>query len=175
MGEARSSVLLLLDLRCAVAAAGEAHKWWRSTFLSTIGFSFLQRVYPRTFVAAAVRSASEAARLEHDARIGRGQVVHLFRLPIALERAIDDALRGMDASAQAERREVLIASQGPLNLLRRLAAGRKLNGGVEGPIACGPAARLHEQSATSLLAAQYLAGFEAGRQVYPYFDLGSSR
>jgi hypothetical protein len=164
----------LLDLRCAVAALGEANRWWRSTFLSPTGFSFLQRVYPRTFMAAAVRSASEAARLEHDARIGRGQVVHLFRLPIALERAIDDALRGMDGSAQAKRREGLSAPQGPFDLLRQLAASGKVNGG-EGPVACGPAARLHDLSTVPLLAAQYLAGCEAGRQVYPYFEMGTGR
>ena len=175
MSEERSLVALLLQLRSAVAALGEANRWWRSTFLSATGFSFLQRVYPRTFVAAAIRSASEAARLEHDARIGRGQVVHLFRLPVALERAVDDALREMDGATHAARREALVAPQGSIELLRQLAAGRNANRDAEGPIACGPAARLQEQSAVPLLAAQYLAGFEAGRQVYPYFEMGPGR
>ena len=175
MSKSASSLDALLDLRCAVAALGEANRWWRSTFLSPTGFSFLQRVYPRTFVAAAIRSASDAARVEHDARIGRGQAVHLFRLPAAMERALDDALRGMDEFAQAKRQEVLVAPQGPLGLLRELAGDRAASGGTEGPINCGPAARLQEPSAVPLLAAQYLAGFEAGRQVYPYFEMGSSR
>ncbi len=165
----------LLELRYVVASIGEANRWWRSTFLSPTGFSFLQRVYPRTFVAAAVRSASEAARLEHDARIGRGQVVHLFRLPAALERTLDDALRGLDGSAQAKHREVLVAPQGPLDLLRQFAAGRTVNGGTEGPINCGSAMRLQEPAGLPLLAAHYLAGFEAGRQVYPYFEMGTGR
>lgn len=161
----------LLELRCAVAALGEKHHWWRSTFLSPTGLSFLQRIYPRTFVAAAVRSAAKAARVEHDARIGRGQVVHLFRLPPALERAIDDALRGWGEATQAKIREMLGAPDGPLSVLAHLAGGRRPNG-AEGPMNCGSTSRLGETATTAFLAAQYLDGFEGGTRVYPYFEVG---
>lgn len=157
-------------LRCVVAALGEANRWWRSTFLSPTGLSFLQRVYPRTFVAAAVRSAAVAARVEHDARIGRGQVVHLFRLPTVPERAIDDSLREWDGATQAKVREMLAAPEGTITVFRDLAGGQRPNG-TEGPMNCGNASRVGEPSTVAFLAAQYLAAFERGKRVYPYFEV----
>lgn len=169
-----SRVSSLLELRFVVAALGETNRWWRTSFLSATGLSFLQRIYPRTFLAAAIRSTCEAARLEHDARIGRGQVAHLFRLPSALERALDDALRGIDEASRAKHREILLAPDGPVAVLRTLAAGHSSKGG-EGPVNCGAASHLQDRSVVSLLAAQYLSGFEAGRRLYPYLELGRSR
>lgn len=171
MIEQRVSVSSLLRLRCVVAVLGETNRWWRSTFLSPTGLSFLQRIYSRTFVAAAIRSASEAARVEHDARIGQGQAVHLFRLPVALEHALGDSLREWDYEAQAKWREQLIAPGGPLVILRELATGQKPYKG-EGPVNCGPASQLGKAPIIALLAAQYLGGFEGGRRVYPYFEAG---
>jgi hypothetical protein len=161
----------LVTIRSLVAALGETHQWWRSTFLSPTGLRFLQRIYPRTFVAAGIRSASEAARIDHDARIGRGQVVHLFRLPAALERAIDDTLRGWGVADQQKIEGMLTSSEGSITELRRLAEGARSSGG-EGPVACGGASRLQEPQAVGLLAAEYLEGFGGGKRVYPYFEVG---
>ncbi len=164
----------LLELRCAVGALGETHHWWRSTFLSPTGLSFLQRIYPRTFVAAAIRSATQVAQREHDARIGRGQVVHLFRLPQAFERAIDDALREWDPPAQERQRERLATPEGPTAILRELATASK-EAGLEGPINCGDVSQLNELPAIERLAGQYLQSFEQGRKVFPFFEVGGQR
>jgi hypothetical protein len=37
---------------------------------------------------------------------------------------------------------------------------------------CGSASRLGEASTMAFLTAQYLAAFEEGRRVYPYFEVG---
>jgi hypothetical protein len=107
--------------------------------LSPTGLSFLQRIYPRTFVAAAIRSATRIAQKEHDARIGRGQVMHLFRLPQASERAIDDALREWDVAAQGTQRQGLASPEGPIAILREMATLSKETG-LEGPINSSTAA-----------------------------------
>lgn len=169
--EQRTLVSSLLELRLVVAALGEASRWWRSTFLSPTGLSFLQRIYPRTFVAAAIRSASEAARREHDTKIGRGQVVHLFRLPAVWERALDDTLREWDQGAQAEHQRMLAAPDGALAALRELAGGQN-RGTATGPVNCGNVSRIAATPTLALVAAHYLSGFEAKRSVYPYLEVG---
>ena len=108
--------------------------------------------------------------MEHDARIGRGKVIHLFRLPAALERSIDDVLRGWDVATQAQIRDILDSREGTITLLRDLAGGQRPNK-AEGPMNCGNASRLGEASTVAFLAAQYLDGFEAGRRLYPYFEV----
>ena len=84
----------LLDLRILILTLGEARHagWWKSQFLSPIGQSFLERLYPRSTFAAAVRSASRAARAVHDTNVGKGEVFHLFRLPRQTEQEIDSEL-----------------------------------------------------------------------------------
>ena len=72
----------ILQLRILVLSLGEAHHagWWKSQFLSPTGISFLERIYPRSKFAAAVRSATRAALTIHDTNIGKGEVFHLFRI-----------------------------------------------------------------------------------------------
>ena len=164
----------LIQLRSAVAALGESHQRWRSIFLSPTGLSFLQRIYPRTYVAAAIRLTAQVARKEHDARIGRGQVAHLFRLPPPWERAIDDALREWDTAAQAEQRERLVLTDGPLAILRGLAAG-SWPAALDGPLNCGDLSQLDGSRAIGQLAGQYLRAFEEGHKVYPFFEVRSQR
>ena len=82
---------LIVRLRILVLALGEAHMsgWWKTQFLSTTGLSYLNRLYPRSSFAAAVRSASRAAKAVHDSSIGVGNVFHLFRLPQQHERRVE--------------------------------------------------------------------------------------
>jgi hypothetical protein len=84
----------LLTLRAVVAGLGEraTPPWWRTQFLTDAGLRAIARVFPRTAVAAAIRSASAAARPEHDRLIGVGKRYHLFRLPTEFERSIEDHL-----------------------------------------------------------------------------------
>ena len=86
----------LARLRLLVAMLGEAAhaKWWRTEFLTAAGLRFLDRLYPRTSCAAALRATSVAARDLHDSSVGRGGVYHLFRLPGASEAPLDALARG---------------------------------------------------------------------------------
>jgi hypothetical protein len=54
----------ILVLRTLVLALGEISNppWWRTKFMSNVGISFLQRIYPRTYFLAALNSAGKAAR-----------------------------------------------------------------------------------------------------------------
>src|SRR5262249_26837533 len=80
-----------LKLRLLVAFLGEKSQanWWDSAFLTPTGLRFLQTTFPRTAPEAALRSASHAARLLHDSRIGRVGVFHLFRLPVEKEDSLE--------------------------------------------------------------------------------------
>jgi hypothetical protein len=84
MSYSKNDVLYaLLRLRIAVAYLGEKEQfaWWSTRFLGSTGRRFLEFIYPRSAFAAAVTSASEAAKTFHDFRIGKGRIYHLFRLP----------------------------------------------------------------------------------------------
>src|SRR5712691_10043226 len=79
------SLMRLRVLVCAIGGSGHA-KWWRTEFLTPAGLRFLERLYPRTSHAAAIKATAVAARDLHDTSIGRGGVYHLFRLPDPIER-----------------------------------------------------------------------------------------
>jgi proteic killer suppression protein len=77
---------------------------WRICFRWTdAGRRAVSRVFPRTTVSAAVRSACIAACSEHDRLIGVTERYHLSRLPAEFEHAIDSHLsdpnRGAGLSA----------------------------------------------------------------------------
>src|SRR5580704_861343 len=76
----------LYSLRVVIAAIGERTNppWWRTQFLTEVGLRTITRIFPRTGVQSGIDSASKAARLEHNSRIGNGRY-HLFRLPSAVE------------------------------------------------------------------------------------------
>ena len=66
----------LARLRLLVSVLGGAPhaNWWRTEFLTVAGLRFLDRLYPRTSCAAAVRATGVAATELHDSNIGRGSV-----------------------------------------------------------------------------------------------------
>src|SRR5438132_10293692 len=84
----------ICHLRLHVAALGErlSPPWWRTEFLSPTGLRFVQRLFPRAYLAAALESVTVAARRDHDANIGR-RSFHLFRLPAHMERQLADLMR----------------------------------------------------------------------------------
>lgn len=89
------SISSFKETRILVLALSESHSSRQVveiTILSHTGLSFLEWIYLQSIFAAAVRSASQAARTLHDASIGKGTVFHLFRLPRNTERRIETAL-----------------------------------------------------------------------------------
>src|SRR2546425_5415498 len=104
----------MILLRAVVAALGERADppWWRTQFLTEAGLRATQRIFPRTGVAAAIKSTSAAAKAEHDRLIGIGGRYHLFRLPTSLENGVAHALSETDMLTELGR--VLIGNIGGL-------------------------------------------------------------
>src|SRR5438067_5252934 len=92
----------LISLRLAIGFLGEKKQraWWDCSFLNSVGIRFLSETFPRTARVAALRSTTEAARLSHDAAIGKLGTFHLFRLPTELEDRLEAELDKFDLSAE---------------------------------------------------------------------------
>jgi len=159
-------------LRVLVLAAGEAAQtpWWRTQFMSETGMRFLERLYPRTVLSAAIHAASTAAREVHDQAAGRRGVYHLFRLPEHLESAIRAHIN--DSSNQLhDLRKSLGDMQGLLSELSRI--GGESSGKAEGPVRLGAANALSERQTVERMAGLYRTAFSLGRQVFPFLETGS--
>jgi len=109
-------------------------------------------------------AACEAARRIHDARIGKGRVYHLFRLPHAIERKLQ--------------RHTLTGGAGPLvaafqnkeTAIQALEAMAKdPDGTPDGPVKLGGAKTLTSSTIIGKLAGLYLGAFRASKQTMPYF------
>ena len=100
MASTDTAVHDLLRLRLTVAALGELlpKPWWRSQFLSPTGLHYMERLFPRRFVAAALESATVAACRDHDANVGI-RSYHLFRLPPHVEDRLSEATAGAQLEA----------------------------------------------------------------------------
>ncbi len=155
----------ILALRTAVAYLGERPQcaWWDTAFLNQTGFQYLGLIVPKTAVAAALTAAWEGACRAHDERIGRGRVVHLFRLPPELEMAISAESRGTSVEEMSSRCSVDRA----FAVLDEIAMGVK---GVihPGPVQIGKSSDVLTGSFTALVAATFAAGFRASTPVFPY-------
>ena len=157
----------LLQLRILVLTLGESHNagWWNSQFLSDVGLSYLERIYPRTRFAAAVESAMKGAKLVHDSYIGKGEVFHLFRLLPNQEWEINKYL--LDNSS-------LLESQYLPHLMDRATLLKKLGDfGGDLPLISetGPV-QIPDKSSNRIeaIATAYYSAFSNDRQVYPYFE-----
>lgn len=153
-------------LRALVAFLGEKDQfgWWDCSFLGSTGRKFLAITNPRSHVATGVMAACEAARRVHDARIGKGRVYHLFRLPHTTEQKLQrHALTG-DAAA------LMTAFEGKDKALHSLEAMTKdPDDAPDGPIKLGGAKTLSSSTIVSKLAGMYLGAFRASKQTMPYF------
>jgi hypothetical protein len=165
----------LLDLRILILVLGEAHHagWWRSQFLSPVGLSYLGRLYPRSSFAAAVRSATRAARAVHDTSIGIGNVYHLFRLPSSLEWQMDEALREGEAESWARFVPLLGQAEKLLDELRRLGELGATAKPATGPLRLGAMRNVGQPGWTAQLALVYYTAFRHGLKVFPYFEDGT--
>jgi len=166
------NVVPLLELRIVVLALGEARHagWWRSQFLSPVGLSHLSYIYPRSNFGAAVRAASRAARAVHDASIGIGDVFHLFRLPLTLERRVDDVLRDSEADLLFQFGTALPQKHDLLDKLAALAEGIPDASLQAGPRRLGTLPDLKYPINVAAMASIYHAAFGNGAKAFPYFD-----
>jgi len=161
-----SQVRDYLRLRLIVGYLGERENfnWWPSEFFSGSSRQFLEPAFPKTYPLAQYHGVLEAARRLHDDRIGKGQVLHLFRLPEEFEHNLhnlmlqklpaEDLLRELKDKATA------------LQSLAELAGSSVTK--VEGPVSAGKRIDANERRTIQKIAAIYLGGFKAGVRTYPY-------
>lgn len=156
----------ILRLRIAVAHLGEKANcgWWDSAFLDPIGFRYLSLIYPKTFAAAAVLSASEAACRVHDDGIGKGRVTHLFRMPPEVEAKVRKELTQLESTAL----QGICTKEAAFKALDEIAAGNQVKEGV-GALQVGTLKESSGAAGVARLAATYAAGFRSGTRVFPYF------
>jgi hypothetical protein len=162
----QSHIEQLALLRALVAFLGEKDQcgWWDCSFLGTTGRKFLAITHPRSYVAAGVLAASEAARHVHDARIGKGRVYHLFRLPHVTEQKLHRQVLAKEDNTMV----VLMESkEKALRTLETLA--NDPGSAPDGPVKLGNAKTLASSTIVSKLAGIYLGAFKSSKQAMPYF------
>jgi hypothetical protein len=159
--------------RLLVAALGEAASppWWRSQAMTEVSGRWLERLFPRTALGAALEVAGRAARLEHDARIGRTGAYHLFRLPPAVEADLQERMRNgsLDLTSWA----ALRTREERLRALGELAGAEPIVP-VAGPVNCGSVDGLSRGRALQRLCAAYAGAFAAGAPAYPYLEASAT-
>jgi len=167
MFTSQSHIQAMCHLRLHVAALGErlSPQWWRTEFLSPTGLRFVQHLFPRTCLAAALESATVAAQRDHDANIGR-RSFHLFRLPAHLERQLGDLIRSESTFADAKIPDT------PAQLVEVLEAlalqGTTLTG--TGPRLLGSINDISKPTTINTLASLYAYAARRGERIYPYFE-----
>jgi len=158
--------LQILKLRLLVGFLGEKRQagWWDCGFLAPTGLRFLETVFPRTSIEAALRSTSQAARSLHDSRIGRVGVFHLFRLPVEKEDIVESLMKEVHqfgVPGLTVSKEAALANLGAM-------AETKLTAPV-GPVQVGIEKGVVTPTAISVMAAHYYSAFVGGFQCFPYF------
>lgn len=153
-------------LRIAVAHLGERDQlgWWDTAFLNAIGFRYLQLIFPKTVASASVSAAGEAASREHDERIGKGRVAHLFRLNADMELKIMADLSALGLAELAK----LCQKEAALALLDEIAGDAKPII-ASGPVHLGLLNDVPKVESHSRLAATYATAFRSGTKIFPYF------
>jgi hypothetical protein len=151
----------LIDLRWAVGYLGEKsqYNWWDTDFLSETGIEFLAINFPRSAFSAGVNSVTEAAKRLHDARIGKGGVYHLFRLPTQMEETIHKQLLPMPTATINSR-------EAAHEVLNRHASDTA--GAPEGPVQVGTLKDLASGNAIKEFAMHYSDAFGRGKLCFPY-------
>jgi len=162
--------LLAIRLRALISALGESSNpaWWKSEFMNETGLRFLERLYPRTFVRAAVHAAGRAACEIHDRTVGRVGVYHLFRLPESLEVEMHKVAPSEDDDFYKRFRSCLSQQD---NLMEMLAPHCNDMGSKAdvGPKRIGAASDATTIEGLVTVASVYRNAFRQGKQAFPYF------
>ncbi len=158
----------LLQLRVLVGYLGEKDQfnWWDTAFLNKTGQKFLEVNFPRSAFAAGVHSVTEAARRLHDARIGRGRVFHLFRLPAVTEEKVHLELMNADSAPLLN---AIQSRDEALEALKRIASSTV--DAPDGPVQVGTLRRLLSDFAIEEMAKHYYDAFTSEKQTLPYFTV----
>lgn len=153
-------------LRLIVGFLGEKgqHAWWPTEFYSKTAAAFLSPVFVKTAALAQYHGVKEAARREHDDRIGVGRVFHLFRLPESMEQSLFELLNDPAlVSKLAGPVESQAAAMAALEDMAKTSAPFR-----EGPLQIGTAADLDGSRWLTEAARSYAAAFKADARCFPY-------
>ena len=159
-------------LRALVSALGETADpaWWKTKFMNETGLRFLERLYPRTPVRAAMHASGKAACEAHDKAVGRVGVYHLFRLPESLEMEIHASPSSDDAEFISRFRFCLDHQEDLLEMLSMLCNEQTpKNTAAAGPKRIGAASDAARIGSLGMAASIYYDAFKRGKPAFPYF------
>lgn len=167
--------ILTVRLRALVLALGEASDpaWWKTEFMNETGLRFLERLYPRTPVRAAVHAAGKAACEVHDKSVGRVGVYHLFRLPESSETEVHSS--SDDTEFISQFRSCLGHPDRLLEMLSALCGGQSPKNTAAGPKRIGAVSDAASTDALSMAASIYHDAFKRGKPAFPYFAAEQDR
>lgn len=163
--------IFTVRLRALVLALGETAvpAWWKTEFMNETGLRFLERLYPRTPIRAAVHAAGRAACEEYNKAVGRVGVYHLFRLPPSLETEIHSSPSSDDAELIRRFRSCLGRREDLMEMLSTLHDGRTSKNVVAGPKRIGTESDALRLDAFRMAASIYYEAFKRGKPAFPYF------
>jgi hypothetical protein len=169
--------ILTVRLRALVLALGEtsAPAWWKTEFMNETGLRFLERLYPRTPIRAAVHAAGRAACEVHDKAVGRVGVYHLFRMPASSELENHFSPTSDDATFISRFRSCLERREDLMEMLSNLCSGSPLKGVTVGPKRIGTASDAAGTDALGTVASVYYDAFKRGKPAFPYFAVEQDR
>ncbi len=158
---------VLATLRATVGYLGEREQfgWWQSSFFSSMSGTFLKPVFGKTALMAQCQGVTQAAARVHDARIGVGDVYHLFRLPEDLEQRLARVL--LDLRSQQRLLASIASTDAALHLMRATATKAEI--AAVGPVYIGDSHALRDESGWATAAGHYVRAFEGKTEAYPYF------
>ncbi len=163
--------LTAVHLRALVLALGEkaTPAWWKTGFMSQTGLRFLERLYPRTPVRAAVHAGSRAACEAHDKAVGRVGAYHLFRLPESLETGIHFSSPFGDEGFVRRFRLCIEEPDALLEMLSTFRRGRTPKLMDAGPKRVGVASEAPTLEGLARTASVYHNAFIQNTPTFPYF------
>jgi hypothetical protein len=162
----------IVRLRTLVLALGESSEppWWKTKYVSSVGFRFLERVYPRSFLKAALNASGKAARAIHDQSVGKVAVYHLFRLPPGLEAELQQFQPKLSAEELSELHETVGNRSLLLDKLKEISNNAPYIDDLGGAIKIGPEPDCYNLYSYERMASIYHSVFSEGKKAFPYFS-----
>lgn len=157
----RSLAELIAEIKLLISYLGEKNQygWWECNFLGASSGAFLMHAFPRTTLLSQYHGVSEAALIIHDAHIGIGKNYHLFRLPVAIERSVAQALQ---YKANAYKPLSVTTAE---TRLKELAIPVQAE---DGPMNIGSYNDAHLENLIRVSAGCYLSAFQHGKKCFPF-------
>lgn len=163
----KSQLQKLLRLRLLIGYLGESEQdgWWQTSFFNRASQTYLQPIFIKTARLAQYHAVKEAAKQVHDEYIGKGNVLHLFRLPEEIEQELHRLLLSENFAEKFA--DDITDRETARQKIKEIAEGD----GVlqEGPIAVGQFEPAQMSTLLKRTAQYYARAFETRTKTFPYF------